>query len=65
MAHRLLKQHFPYAALALTAVSLGVGDGTLAILVIAGCIGLLPAVYGADVDQIAHAARERNPPPRR
>jgi len=62
-----IKQHLPYAALALIGVCLLIGDGTLAILALAAAIGLLPALHGPDAEQIARAVRERrdapDPPP--
>jgi hypothetical protein len=54
---KALKQAFPFAATAFIVLLLTVGDGTLAIVAFAGCIALMPLIYGPDVDQIAHATR--------
>jgi hypothetical protein len=52
------KQHFPYAACAITPSLLLVGDGTLAILALAASIALLPLAFARDVDEIARLTRE-------
>ena len=46
---KAIKQAFPFAAAALIVLMLTVGDGTLAIVAFAGCIALLPLIYGPDV----------------
>lgn len=58
-----LKRLFPIAAAALIGALLWSGDGALAIVVFAGCIALVPVLYGGDVDEIARATRagEFNP----
>ena len=52
-----LKRLFPIAAAALIGGLLLFGDGALAIVVFAGCIALVPVIYGDDVDEIARATR--------
>lgn len=56
--HAQFRQHFPFAAISLTAGALLIGDGTPAILMLAASIALLPVAYARDADDIARATRE-------
>jgi hypothetical protein len=56
--HARFRQHFPFAAIALTAGGLLIGDGSVSILLLAASIALLPVAYAHDVDDIAQATRE-------
>lgn len=60
MVYVRFKNHFPFAAAVLIGTLLTVGDGTLAILALAGSIMALPLAYAPDVDEIARATCERN-----
>lgn len=55
----MIRDHFPFAALVLTALPLAAGDGALAIVAVAGLLTAVPLLYGRDVDSIVEAAVAR------
>jgi len=55
----MIRDHFPFAALVLTALPLAAGDGALAIVVAAGLLTAVPLLYGRDVDSIVEAVVAR------
>jgi hypothetical protein len=55
-----LKAHYPYAAVAVCLATLGAGQPALFLMALVVAILLLPWAFGADVDDIARAARERD-----
>ena len=54
----ILKQAFPFAAIALVAVLLLAGNAALALLAFVVCVAAIPLVYAPDVEDIARATRE-------
>jgi hypothetical protein len=55
----MIRDHFPFAALVLTALPLAAGDGALAIVAATGLMAAVPLLYGRDVDSIVDATVAR------
>ena len=56
----MIRNHFPFAALVLTALPLAASDGALAIVAAAGLMAAVPLLYGKDVDSIVDATVARS-----